>query len=66
MRTQNAFERERAEGGALPADIKRYKAGKRRPVKSERVSQSRPGPPFFCGKFVIRSAKHRIGAKNFI
>ena len=45
MRTQNAFERERAEGGALPADIKRYKAGKRRPVKSERVSQS--GPPFF-------------------
>lgn len=23
MRTQNAFERERAEGGALPADIKK-------------------------------------------
>ena len=47
MRTQNAFERERAEGGALPADIKRYKAGKRRPVKSERVSQSRRGRHFF-------------------
>ena len=25
MRTQNAFERERAEGGALPADIKGIK-----------------------------------------